>query len=425
MGDEARSDRACKENSSRPRALAAVYSWAVWQLPVGLRAYVLGLPALAVVLAVALVVAVPPRAGDLLLFAVLLGGGAASVEATRRLGEPTGVAARDLLTAWWLPAAVLLPPVYALLLPAPLAVLTQWRVRRSVLHRRVLSAAAVGLAYAAAAAGMRALPGDGTPGGPAWLAAALSCGAAAVTLNAVLVGAAVRAADPQVRWRDLWSRDDLKLDAVELCTGCVVTVLLGHSLLLVAVALPPVLLLQRGLLHDQLTAAARTDPKTGLLNAVTWEREAAGELARAARSRRPSAVLLVDLDHFKRVNDTHGHLAGDHALRGVADALRGQIRDGDLLGRFGGEEFAVLLVGADEREAARVAERIRAAVADLRVAVPGGAARLTASVGAAVVTGGATVIDALAAADERLYGAKAAGRDQVQLGQLRAQVQAG
>jgi diguanylate cyclase (GGDEF)-like protein len=95
-------------------------------------------------------------------------------------------------------------------------------------------------------------------------------------------------------------------------------------------------------MHQQLAAAARTDPKTGLLNATAWQREADAEVARAVRAGAPLALLLIDVDHFKRVNDGHGHLIGDEVLRALAAELRQQVRESDVVGRFGGEEFTVL-----------------------------------------------------------------------------------
>ena len=118
-------------------------------------------------------------------------------------------------------------------------------------------------------------------------------------------------------------------------------------------ALPPVILLQRSLLHSQLKAQARTDPKTGVLNAGAWQGEAALAIARAQRRREPLAVLLADVDHFKKVNDTHGHLTGDAVLRTLAAEMRQQVRESDLVGRFGGEEFVILLTGTSPRRRAR------------------------------------------------------------------------
>ena len=115
------------------------------------------------------------------------------------------------------------------------------------------------------------------------------------------------------------------------------------SLVTIVFALPFVTLLQRSVRHAQLLNASRIDSKTGLLNAGTWEREAASEVARAVRTRTPLALVLIDVDHFKLVNDLHGHLAGDKALRAIAHTFQIFLRDYDLAGRFGGEEFALLL----------------------------------------------------------------------------------
>src|SRR5207237_5080891 len=114
---------------------------------------------------------------------------------------------------------------------------------------------------------------------------------------------------------------------------------------------------------------SRIDTKTGLLNASTWEREAAVEISRAVRTGTPLALALVDIDHFKAVNDTYGHLVGDKALRAVTDALRSQLRAYDLAGRFGGEEFAILLPQTREAQALRIAERLRTHIASLTIGV--------------------------------------------------------
>jgi len=125
-------------------------------------------------------------------------------------------------------------------------------------------------------------------------------------------------------------------------------------------------------------------------------------------------VALIDIDHFKAVNDTHGHLAGDSVLRAVSDVLRDQLREYDVVGRFGGEEFVVLLPQTDEADALSIAERLRAHVAALSIPVQDGAAyvRLTISIGVAALDAvGGEVTDLLAAADAALYFAKDAGRN--------------
>jgi diguanylate cyclase (GGDEF)-like protein len=184
-----------------------------------------------------------------------------------------------------------------------------------------------------------------------------------------------------------------------------------------------VTLLQRSLRHNQLVNASRIDSKTGLLNAGTWEREAAAEVARAVRTRTPLALALVDIDHFKAVNDDHGHLAGDKALGGIARTFRIFLRNYDLVGRFGGEEFALLLPHTKAVDAYGIAERIREHIAATPIDVDGvpnaGRVRLTVSVGVAALgarwdaSTSNQLTDLLAAADRALYQAKRAGRDQV------------
>jgi diguanylate cyclase (GGDEF)-like protein len=375
----------------------------------------------------------PLRAGELLLFGALLACGAACIEATRRLGMPAGVS-RDLLSAWWLPIALLLPPAYALVAPIPLSALLQLRVRRSAVYRRAFSAAGLGLAGAAASIvfghfGLRA----GTvrdlaawfsyPGPEVWftrpltVAIAVGCAALFSVLNAGLVALAVYEAEPLAGWREvLWDSERLVLDVTEVCVGVLVTIACALSPVLLFVALPPVILLQRSLLHQQLRAAARTDAKTGLLNAAAWQREADSEMTRVARARNSLALLLIDIDHFKRVNDTHGHLAGDQVLAGLAEALRQQVRDSDVVGRFGGEEFVVLLPGADAAEAAMVAERLRQQVSTAVTVFATGEVRVTVSIGVAVLgLHGDDIPGLLATADLALYRAKEAGRNQVRM----------
>jgi len=390
---------------------------------------VIALPLLSVAVAVWLVRAIELDGRAAAVGCLLLACGGASVEATRRLGEPAGTVVKDLLSAWWLPMAVLLPPAYVLIAPWPLMALTQWRVRPAPLHRRVFSAAVIGLSYAAASLVFHTSFSSsvGLPLGPtrlAWVAAVAAAGLAAAALNSMLVAVAVKAVDPQTCWGALlWDAEDLRLDALEVCAGVIVAVMVGIGAVLLAVTVPPILLLQRGLLHAQLRAAARHDPKTGLLNAVTWEREAASALQALRRDQQPGTVLLIDIDHFKDVNDTHGHLVGDHVLRAVADTLSSGMRDQDLLGRFGGEEFVALLATADAAETAPIAERLRQQVAELSVPTAGGlAVTVTVSIGVAAVdqSRSLAVADLLVAADACMYQAKAAGRNQVVTGQEQA-----
>jgi diguanylate cyclase (GGDEF)-like protein len=182
-----------------------------------------------------------------------------------------------------------------------------------------------------------------------------------------------------------------------------------------------VLLARRYLVHPVLVAQSRVDAKTGLLNVSTWEQEASVELSRSIRSGAAAALAVVDIDHFKRVNDTHGHLVGDRVLRAVADALRTGSRDYDRTGRFGGEEFVLLLANADENEACRIAERLRDHIGKMQVPVDdrpdGPTVSVTISVGVAAMKRGTTreLTELLTAADSALYDAKQAGRNRVRL----------
>jgi diguanylate cyclase (GGDEF)-like protein len=156
------------------------------------------------------------------------------------------------------------------------------------------------------------------------------------------------------------------------CDLAVLTVLAVAVLpALVLFALPTVLLVHRFLLFPALEAQARTDAKIGLLNLPTWTREAEAELSRASRTRMPLALAILDIDHFKAVNDTHGHLIGDKALQALADALTDQLRGCDRVGRYGGEEFVLLLPQTTAADARGIAERLRHHVASMSVPVGG------------------------------------------------------
>ncbi|MEV4461116.1 GGDEF domain-containing protein [Microbispora sp. NPDC049633] len=406
------------QTSARPRsAICSRSRWPLLAQPPALVSYVCAIVAFDAVLIAVLARSTAFHAPHLVMFAALTACGAVCIEATRRLGMPAGVS-RDLLSAWWLPVAFLLPPVYALLAPIPMQILLQLRVRATVLYRRVFSAAAIGLAAASASAVFhRTVPipahlssGEGGP-----IAVAAACAVLFTVLNTALIAVAAHASDPEGRWGEvLWDRERVLLDAVELCLGVLVAAVCGLNLALLLLVLPPVVLLQRSLLHAQLQAAARTDPKTGLLNAAAWQREADTEIVRAQRTGDTLALVLVDIDHFKKVNDTYGHLVGDQVLAQVAATLRTQLREYDVVGRFGGEEFVVLLPGADVHEARRVAERLRARVG--RMVVPSEQATVTVTVSAGVAimnVHGEDLIELLAAADLALYRAKELGRDRV------------
>jgi two-component system, cell cycle response regulator len=168
--------------------------------------------------------------------------------------------------------------------------------------------------------------------------------------------------------------------------------------------------------YERNMALALTDALTGLHNRRYMEAHLTGLVRRAAQSRRPLALLMVDIDRFKSVNDTHGHMAGDEVLRVVANRLQRNLRPFDTVARWGGEEFLVVMPEADRKVGLMVGERLRSKVADSPVVIPGRPTGLpiTISVGVAAVEEGVEDVSALIrAADQALYRAKEAGRDRV------------
>ena len=182
--------------------------------------------------------------------------------------------------------------------------------------------------------------------------------------------------------------------------------------------------LLRFALHDAVEheAARRTheltiqDPLTRLINRRHLQDRLSGEIAYANRHHAPLAVLLVDVDQFKRINDEHGHGAGDAVLRAIAGVLATVVREEDVVARYGGEEFIVLARGIGNRGAHAFGERLREAIARLVVPVQGTVIRVTASVGVACTSGddSCSAESLVRAADDALYAAKGAGRNRVE-----------
>jgi diguanylate cyclase (GGDEF)-like protein len=416
------------ETSSLTRRVlkhATVRDWVWWQLPRALRCYVAAVPLAALGITAFAASQTSWSVTDLGKFLLLLGCGMVSVVATPRMAYLKPGLTRDFLTAWVLPVAILLPPVYAMVTMVPLQVLTQWRVHKGVIFRRVFTAGAISLTFGAASVLFRAFPASFA--GPSigtgthvvtWVLAVILAEIVGDRGHQALIMVAIKLTDRAVKLAELaWNRESLQADFAEFDLGVLNTIVIGVNPVLAVVAVPTVLLARRFIMHAQLLAASRIDTKTGLLNASTWEREASAHIAQAVRLKSPLAVALVDIDHFKAVNDTYGHLVGDKALRAVTDGLQSQLRGYDLAGRFGGEEFAVLLPQARELDALNVAERLRAHIAALSVPVDdnnptGPCVRVTISVGVASLDGESRELtDLLAAADAALYHAKETGRN--------------
>jgi diguanylate cyclase (GGDEF)-like protein len=413
---------------------AAVREWHVWKLRAWLRAYVLATIAAGAAALAAAALLTTWHAGSLRLFGVLLLGDLVTVELTRRQHEPGGGLIKEVHAMWELPIALLLPPVFALLAPIARMALTQWRVRKALLYRRVFSMFALGLSYATGSVAFHRLapPVTAMLSEPsshinAWVAAAIASGVLRSAVNKLLVETAVKGGDPTASIRDdLLNGQALFDDLAELSAGLFVAFAGTSSLWLVPFGLPVSVLLQRSMRHRQLVSESRRDGLTELLNKKTWTREATVLVTRS----RQAALLFVDIDYFKRVNRVVGHQGGDAVLAAVAKIIKETVRPYDLVGRYGGEEFAILLPRTSQEKAREIAGRLRLAIAEATfqvdsIFVADDVLRVTVSIGVAALNDAATVtvqgtvgeshdLDYLLKdADLAMYRAKELGRNKV------------
>jgi diguanylate cyclase (GGDEF)-like protein len=218
------------------------------------------------------------------------------------------------------------------------------------------------------------------------------------------------------RWREtgMLQIENILSDLVLLLLGYVVAVLWEINPWLILPALSPLVMMYRALKVPALEQEAQTDAKTGLLNARHFTRRAEEEIERAQRFRRPLAVIMADLDFLRTINNSHGHLAGDVVLVGISKIIHETVRDYDLAGRFGGEEFVLLLPEAGPDEARAFAERLRIAIeaTEFAVSTSPEPIKATMSFGIACSTGADMSITELThEADIAVYQAKALGRN--------------
>ncbi|MFD9893121.1 diguanylate cyclase [Amycolatopsis sp. NPDC059027] len=367
-------------------------------------------------------------------FAALVALGIAQAEMSRRIERlrrwMSGQTHINVTSVWYLAGAVLLPPGWVALLAVALYVhlwLRVWRhVRSRPAHRFAASTAWAMLSCFAASASLTVTGLDSAPL-ETWRGVGALVLAAVVfeLVNIALVAAGIYLYTSKPSLADLiGTREDNAFELATLCLGGLVALALVVQPVLIVCAIAPLLLLHRYLLlKQQLQVAAVTDEKTGLLNTAGWHKRATREFARARRRGASGgfAVLMIDLDHFKRINDTYGHLTGDDVLAEVAVAITGSVRASDTVGRFGGEEFVVLLPAVGGVDVLGIAERIRATIGALNVVISSGAGtihigELSVSVGVAYYPGAGDTLDCvLRAADEALYRAKDAGRNRVAL----------
>jgi diguanylate cyclase (GGDEF)-like protein len=410
-----------------------ISDWAVWALPGRVRLPILLVETTALMLAVLLARDLVLAAGPVVVAGVLALIGLAHTETAvrvertrRRVSEELHV---DLTSVWTFAGALLLPATLAAGVAVVVHGYVWWRSWRPrvPLYRQLFSTATVVLACIGASVVMADVgdPGPGFSGvGDLW--AALVAMLVYTCVNSCLIAGAIAVS---VDRPDLgrvfghWNENALELATLSL--GALTAMAVSINPVLVAFVLPPLLVLHRAVLVRHLEEAANLDPKTGLLNAAAWHTQAEQELRRVQRTDGQRGVLVLDLDHFKAVNDAHGHLVGDQVLAAIAGAVRSEVRERDLAGRFGGEEFVVLLSGRDGPAGGdlhAVAERIRRRIEALQVLIPTPdgpltVESLTASVGGAVSAPGSTDLQSLLrTADAALYAAKRAGRNRVRMG---------
>lgn len=403
--------------------------WGIWARPKRVICYLLIMEALAVcVFVIALANSRLPGAADWLRLVILAAGATVHIQLTQRQEERrrnrTRTVLIDLTAVWVFPAAIILPVPLTLLLVGLIRA-QHWFVARRPAHNFVFSSLTHGLASTVAHLAFLAI------GTQAW--GQLSALGTLREFGAVVVAGLVYEAvqiiyvsgvlmlgvstNPTVRGV-LGSKGDNLLEAITIGLGAVTAVLLLIMPPAVAIMAVVTVVFNRLAELDQLQDDVRTDPKTGVLNMRGWTESAERAFNRASRAGENIALLMIDLDHFKWINDTFGHPAGDDVLCSIAAALQEATRPSDLIGRFGGEEFLVLLPDADQASGELAAERIRGSIAALRIGTTDKRgeqttiAGRTTSVGVAVFPEHAGNLDDLVqAADAAVYEAKESGRN--------------
>ncbi|MGH3879839.1 MAG: MFS transporter [Actinophytocola sp.] len=405
--------------------------WALWREPPRLLVLILVVEVVAASLTGYLAVHTRITAADLVTLAVLVGLALSMGELTRhveRVRRRFNDTPHVNLTSVWTVAAVLVLP--AALLPVLIGSMyvhlfwrSWYRVRSVHAYRLVFTSSTVILA-AYAASGLRHLlapPGVVHWDNPVAIVAVVLAGLVYTGVNWGLVVIAITLHERRLSMRKaLGTGREAALEfgtiGLGAITGLLVSLHPGWALLIV----PALLVLHRSVLMRQLEEAASTDQKTGLANATAWTNMASAEIQRAKRDETQVGVLMVDLDHFKQVNDMHGHLVGDRVLLAVAGALTACARRYDVVGRWGGEEFVMLCPEVSDDSLRQIGERICERVRDLRVPLsePGDGLAvdgLSVSVGIAIYPEfGPDLQDVLLAADDALFVAKDSGRNQVQ-----------
>jgi len=406
--------------------LSRVRRLELWSTPPRARAFMLTIEVAVAALVVLTLLHTHPDAGAashaglLVVLSTLYAETANRVDLLRRylhLGG-RGQVWSNPTSVWTFAAALLLPAGYAAAVAVVIYAHIFWRSRRHRLGRsyQIVFGATTTLLGIYAAITLQELTGVRiSHGGVAAVGVVLFALLGYTLLSLAATVTAVYLVREAPTWRAvLPGTDAIGFEVATLILGVVTAEVVLTNPWFVPMVFVLIAVLHRSTLVNELEGAARTDTKTGLLNADAWYSLADQHLLRAERQGTPVAVLMIDLDHFKLVNDRCGHLAGDRTLKAVSVCLKEELRGYGAVGRFGGEEFIALLDGAAPETATNTAVRITQAIRALTpITADHGCARpITASIGVASYPGDGTSIDALtAAADTAMYTAKTAGRD--------------
>jgi diguanylate cyclase (GGDEF)-like protein len=405
--------------------------WALWREPARVRVFVLLVEAAAVSVTVLAARQSEIDGESLAVLGILVGLGIVLGELTRHVERVrrrfTDTPHVNLTSVWTFSAALVLPPALTPVVVGLIYLHLFWRswyrVRSVHAYRLVFTASTVVLA-AHTARTLQQLLSPSVPvqwdQGSVVLATALAIVAYSM-VNSGLVGVAITLYERRLNLRRaLGTLMESALEYGTLGLGAVTALLISFNPWWAVMIVPALLVLHRSVLMRQLEEAASTDAKTGLANATAWTNLASAEIQRAAREQVRVGVLMVDLDHFKAVNDAHGHVVGDRVLQAVADTLTACARRYDVVGRWGGEEFVVLCPEVSAESLRQIGEHVCERVRQLRVPVAehGGGelvGGLSVSVGIALYPEfGPELQDVLLAADDALFVAKDSGRNQVQ-----------
>ncbi|MFD9892281.1 GGDEF domain-containing protein [Amycolatopsis sp. NPDC059027] len=404
--------------------------WQLWSLPGKALALILVVDLAAVGIAVGTANSLAAGGTHWWWFAALVCGSVAHLEVARSIERRREQSSKGVpytnLKSLWVFAAVLLVPLPLVIALTVISYGYCWaRVYGpSVAHRKAYSAATFVLASAAASAVLHAGGLDQVPRLPksAWSLLVIAAAAAVwwlVNYALVVFAIVLSTSDTSVR-QALGDPADQLVVAAALGLGVTVAALLVTVPWALPAPMVAVLAVHRDLLLPQYLRAARTDAKTGLAAPTFWTDVVNAELDRARLAGTTVGVIFLDLDRFKQINDTHGHPAGDEAIRAVADTVRGEVRGADLVSRWGGDELAIVLPGIGHHQLHAVAERIRLRLARTPITLtrtksgvtqilPG----VTTSMGLASFPGNGVDADQLVlAADHALLDAKRNGRNQ-------------